>query len=151
MDKGRKDHFTARHYAADESRGPLPCFNPTRRHILLTLGDVKSEITAEKHTAEDALRKTSTKSVYQVWRSRDNRKGRHAIAVTEEYAAKSALKSSSSLAETLKGIGKMFVRYPVWDVSYDVALIYTIGTYRTPALGLSTVASWLRWTPSGMR
>ncbi|OIW28550.1 hypothetical protein CONLIGDRAFT_385561 [Coniochaeta ligniaria NRRL 30616] len=128
MDNGPKDHFTARHYAAKDSRGPLPFLNPTRRHIPLSLADVKPAPTAEKQTADETLGKTTTDSVYHVWHSRDNRKGRHAISVTADYAGKSSLRSSSSLVETLKGMAKMFVRYPIWDVSYDVALIYTIGS-----------------------
>lgn len=134
MDTSPKDHFTARHYGAKDSRGPLPFLNPTRRHIPLSLTDVKPAPAVGTQTADDALRKTTTDSVYHVWHSRDNRKGRHAIEVTAEYAGKSALRSSSSLVETLRGIGKMFVRYPIWDVSYDVALIYTIGTYHISAL-----------------
>jgi hypothetical protein len=131
MDRGPKDHFTSRHYAAKDSRGPVPFFNPTRRHIPLLLSGVKSSPAADGQAAGDAPGKTTTESAYNVWRSRDNRKGRHAIAVTPEYAGKSALRPSSSLVETLKGIGKMFVRFPIWDVSYDVALIYTIGMYGT--------------------
>ena len=135
MDRGPKDHFTARHYGAKDSRGPLPCFNPTRRHIPLPLADVKpapapnrQPVNDGKHASDDSLgKKSAPKRVYHVWRSRDNRKGRHAIAVTEEYAARSALRPTSSLVESLKGVGKMLVRYPVWDVSYDVALVYTIG------------------------
>ncbi|KAB5539529.1 hypothetical protein GE09DRAFT_321101 [Coniochaeta sp. 2T2.1] len=138
-----EDHFTPRHYAAKDARGPLPFLNPTRRHIPLSLTDAaatrsKSVVptTTTDHAggalqqgdAAAALGKTTTGSVYHVWRSRDNRKGRHAIAVTEEYAGKSALRATNSVVEVLRGVGKMFVRFPVWDVSYDVAVIYTIGS-----------------------
>ncbi|KAB5554969.1 hypothetical protein GE09DRAFT_1239415 [Coniochaeta sp. 2T2.1] len=135
-----EDHFTPRHYAAKDARGPLPFLNPTRLHIPLPLtADFKPAApspdittTAQKPPAaksdDGTLGKTTTRSVYHVWRSRDNRKGRHAIAVTEEYAGKSALRATTSLVEVLSGLGKMFVKFPVWDVSYDVAVIYTIGS-----------------------
>ncbi len=36
-------------------------------------------------------------------------------------------KATNTLRETLRGIWKMVVRYPIWDVSYDVATIFTLG------------------------
>ena len=126
---GPEDHFTTHHYAAEDARGPLPFLNSTRRRIPLSTTDARSVPTADARAPPDdaSLGKTTTRSVYHIWRARDNRKGRHAIAVTEEYAGKSALRPTNSLVEILKGVGKMFVRFPVWDVSYDVAMIYTIG------------------------
>jgi hypothetical protein len=130
MDKSPKDHFTERHYAAQDVRGPLPFFNPTRRHIALPVADGKALPVSQEKTVAGGDGRTTTAGVYHVWRSRDNRKGRHAVAVTAGYADKTTKKlprATNTLAETLKGVRKMFVRYPVWDVSYDVALIFTIG------------------------
>ncbi len=77
---------------------------------------------------------------YHVWRSRDNRKGRHAITLTPECAEKlGAPAATNSLSESLRGIGKMFLRYPVWDVSYDVATIFTWGAH-LPGGGVGDVA-----------
>lgn len=79
------------------------------------------------------------KGVYQVWRSRDNRKGRHAIAISPESATKHGFKhprATNTLGETLRGIAKMFVRYPVWDVSYDVAVIFTLGMCICPIISI---------------
>jgi hypothetical protein len=57
--------------------------------------------------------------------------GRHAIAVTPA-AAKDAKyltpRPSSSATEIIKGIARMFTTYPYWDVSYLVAIIFTIGS-----------------------
>lgn len=127
-DKGPKDHFTPRHYASKDTRGPLPFLNPTRRHLPLPPSDAKASPAVEEQQVA-AEEEPTAQPAYHIWRSRDNRKGRHAIAVTEENAARSAIRPSDSLVESLKGLGKMLVRYPIWDVSYDVAMIYTLGTH----------------------
>jgi hypothetical protein len=90
--------------------------------------------------AEDVQRK---------WRSRDNRKGksfrelyqslltgcvtigRHAIEVTpaaDKIAKYLTPPPTNTLKETLKGIWRMFSTYPYWDVSYLVAVIFTLGS-----------------------
>jgi hypothetical protein len=43
------------------------------------------------------------------------------------------------VAESLRGLRKMLVRYPVWDVSYDVAVIFTLGRSCSPFLHSSLV------------
>lgn len=133
MDPAPKDHFTPRHYAAKDTGGPVPFLNPTRRHIPLpSSGARPSPAVDEQHAAEE---KPTEQPAYHIWRSRDNRKGRHAIAVKEGSAASSGVRPSDSPIEILKGLAKMAVRYPIWDVSYDVAMIYTLGMYEpSPAL-----------------
>ena len=57
--------------------------------------------------------------------------GRHAIVVTPDTSQKAKYltpPSTSSLKETLKGIWRMFSTYPYWDVSYLVAVIFTLGS-----------------------
>ncbi|KAF3761093.1 hypothetical protein M406DRAFT_230711, partial [Cryphonectria parasitica EP155] len=71
--------------------------------------------------------------IYNVWRSRDNRKGRHALALTPSADARGVLagegtKFTNTWSATMAGIGRMALRYPVWDVSYDVATIFTLGS-----------------------
>lgn len=137
-ERGPRDHFTASHYAAHDIRGALPFLNPTRRRISLPLSGAKpaapdhaGEKTLVDSHGETAMTSVTSHGAYHIWRSRDNRKGRHAVAVRPEHVGKSGLRPTSSLIETLKGIGKMFLRYPIWDVSYDVAMIYTIGMHET--------------------
>lgn len=66
---------------------------------------------------------------YALWRSRDNRKGRHALALTPSAAARRAPDGPDGpWAAALAGVGRMFLRFPVWDVSYDVALVFTLGS-----------------------
>lgn len=126
MDISSQDHLTASHYAEqDKVRAPLPFLNPTRRHIPLPVADVKQTQTSATPAPLPAP------EAYHVWRSRDNRKGRHAIAVPQKYAGGlkdgKVPRATNTLVESLKGVGKMFVLYPVWDVSYDVAILFTVG------------------------
>lgn len=90
--------------------------------------------------------------VQRLYRTRDNRKGRslllpyiktdviinkpvptgrHAIVVTPDTSQKAKYltpPSTSTVKETLKGIWRMFSTYPYWDVSYLVAIIFTLGS-----------------------
>jgi hypothetical protein len=80
---------------------------------------------------------------YHLWRSRDNRKGRHAVVVAggkqggggggggggERAAVVTHPRRTDSLAESLRGVWRMLVLYPVWDVSYDVAVVFTLGGF----------------------
>jgi hypothetical protein len=57
--------------------------------------------------------------------------GRHSIIVTTSSIEDSKYivpSSTSTLQETLKGLGRMFRDYPYWDVSYLVAIIFTLGS-----------------------
>ena len=57
--------------------------------------------------------------------------GRHAIVVTPEAdnnAKYLTPPSTSTTKETLKGILRMFTVFPYWDVSYLVAVVFTIGS-----------------------
>ena len=56
--------------------------------------------------------------------------GRHAIVVTpaDQKAKYLTPPSTSTAKETLRGIWRMFSTYPYWDVSYLVAVIFTLGS-----------------------
>ena len=111
-------HFAGR-LAEAEGSGPLPFCNPTTRRLPLKGPTSVSSVAPEAVSASGAQ---------HVWRSRDNRKGRHAVTLTPEAAQRfAALHPTNTLRETFRGVGKMFVRFPVWDVSYDVATIFTLG------------------------
>ncbi|KAI1328325.1 hypothetical protein F5Y16DRAFT_159010 [Xylariaceae sp. FL0255] len=124
-----------------ESRraGPFAFLDPTARYLQRTGAQRPSsgpKVSDSGHDDDDAAARrsdgaVSAPGVYQLWRSRDNRKGRHAIVVSPKSAAENNLSHpghTDTLKETLRGIWKMVVRYPVWDVSYDVAVIFTIGS-----------------------
>lgn len=160
-------HFRGRHYTADHVTGPVPFLNPTARLLPLhkpqqqqqpgryqqatsqptTAGGDGDRKGAEPREEEPSPASASPGGIYHIWRSRDNRKGRHALALTPSAKASAAAlssggpqhqpgrphittttTSSSSIRSTLRGISRMFLRYPVWDVSYDVAAIFTLGS-----------------------
>jgi len=72
------------------------------------------------------------KHVQHVWRSRDNRKGRHALRVDYDIAPEDSEclppHPTSSWHVAVRGIIRMGTYAPYWDVSYLVAIIFTLGS-----------------------
>ncbi|GAW25465.1 putative integral membrane protein [Rosellinia necatrix] len=97
---------------------PIPCLHPTSRLAPATKPRLMG----------------TTPSVSGIWRrygSRDNRKGRHAVVISPQDAARHGVshpRRTDALGEILRGIWTMAARYPVFDVSYDVAVIFTLGS-----------------------
>ncbi|KAI0421753.1 hypothetical protein F5X98DRAFT_327743 [Xylaria grammica] len=90
------------------------------------------QIPATKPPPVAAAAATSPPSgIWRRYQSRDNRKGRHAVAISPQSADRHGI-SHPHAAHTFKassrGIWRMVVRYPVFDVSYDVAVIFTLGS-----------------------
>lgn len=78
-----------------------------------------------------------------VWRSRDNRKGRHALALRlgddgrkQQYGT---LKPTNSFSATLQGIWDLFTKFPYWDLSWCIAIVYTFGSIIWVANGVVSV------------
>ncbi|KAI0139338.1 hypothetical protein GGR57DRAFT_496214 [Xylariaceae sp. FL1272] len=123
------------------SKGPFGFLNPTTRYVKATGSPgAKPAVNGAKSGGPPDEDVWGSAGIYHLWRSRDNRKGRHAILgmykkiptrIAEDHVARHSLNhphATDTLRESMRGIGKMFVRYPVWDVSYDVALIFTLGS-----------------------
>ena len=123
--------------------GPFSFLNPTRayyRHNALS--DQSSTSSNDGSTGpndptlnekEDEPNKNEqpTSDVEFKWRSRDNRKGRHALVVqpsSEQSARYLTPMFSSTLRETARGVRRMLTRCPYWDVSYLVAIVFTLGS-----------------------
>ncbi|ROW13378.1 hypothetical protein VPNG_05440 [Cytospora leucostoma] len=88
---------------------------------------------AGKQQQQQQQQQTHQPGVYHIWRSRDNRKGRHALHLTPSAAqaatqATTTPPTSGTPRAILSGLARMLLRYPVWDVSYDVALTFSIGS-----------------------
>ncbi|KAG7005399.1 hypothetical protein G7Y79_00020g049270 [Physcia stellaris] len=118
--------------------GPLPFLNPTRARA--KHAPPLQFSTAEKDHAtppssggaasptRDAL---DAPNIQLNWRSRDNRKGRHALLVESSSFGSAPYvtpKPTSTLHATWQGIKRMSTQYPYWDVSYLVAVIFTLGS-----------------------
>ncbi|KAI0393744.1 hypothetical protein F5Y17DRAFT_458644 [Xylariaceae sp. FL0594] len=122
--------------STDHTR-PLVFLNPTSRNILPAT--VRRSVAAG--TGPDAKPAAPCPVVadtglpvyyyYHLYRTPDNRKGRHAVVISRQAAAEQGVKhpgATSTLKETLRGIWRMLVRYPVWDVSYNTAVFFTLGS-----------------------
>ena len=120
--------------------GPFAFLNPTRAHFTHTAKPPEehpgsdddhlavSSAQGKEHQSED---EQLASDIEFKWRSRDNRKGRHALIVqpsslgTSQYLTP---KPTSTLQATGKGVLRMLTQYPYWDVSYLVAVIFTLGS-----------------------
>ncbi|KAK6526479.1 hypothetical protein TWF694_005065 [Orbilia ellipsospora] len=123
MSSGKR--FTTRPANLQEAGGAFSALNPTRGFVSIKRGKDGGDEGSPGPT-DDGYH-----GVFQVWSSRANRKGRHPIAIDKESLAKGDIELppvTNNLKGTLRGIGRMFVWYPVWDVSYDVAVLFTIGS-----------------------
>ncbi|MCJ1244772.1 hypothetical protein MMC30_001972 [Trapelia coarctata] len=138
-------HEPLRHHASLNIRqgftsGSLSFLNPTRAHYTHTFyhkkepnsTSVDQSATADpkKDSAPDKDEEYAAGYEFK-WRSRDNRKGRHALVVhptDETHADLITPKSTSTLRATAQGVGRMFTQYPYWDISYLVAMLFTMGS-----------------------
>lgn len=102
-------HDDALHLEHDHVIGPIPFLNPTQAYF--------------QHVSQSGVRFR--------WTSRNNRKGRHAITIKRQTPTESQpvnLTPTSSLGGITRGIWHMLTYYPIWDISFDVAFIFTIGS-----------------------
>ncbi|OAX84263.1 hypothetical protein ACJ72_01378 [Emergomyces africanus] len=117
-------------------RGPASWTNPTciiskPFSIVDARGHPPAEII---HLTEDQQRheRRVKGDVRYKWRSRDNRKGRHALIVERPTkpgkGAHVVPTRTDSLRATLRGIKRMAVQYPFWDISYVTAIAFTLGS-----------------------
>jgi hypothetical protein len=134
MEHGPQDHYSPTHYQADRISGAFKTLHPTRRYISLA-GERAGPSPAGASPGHQSSAPNKSAEwqghVYHMWSSRDNRKGRHAVVVSPELAANGGVgmpRPTSTSQEILRGLLKMVIRYPIWDVSYDVATIFTLGS-----------------------
>jgi hypothetical protein len=117
--------------------GPFSFLNPTRASFTAAHHREDVDQEREKVDGQPDRKKAYGKEqpaadVSYKWTSRNNRKGRHALEVRppigNEPAKYLTPPSTASVREVMRGIGRMFTQYPVWDVSYLVATIFTLGS-----------------------
>ena len=101
--------------------GPLSFLNPTKARF-------HPSTTTENTTAPAQ----HVPGVAYTWTSRNNRKGRHALAVSPNTLASETKhtvpRPTSSSGAISRGLWRMVTVFPVWDISYDVATIFTLGS-----------------------
>ena len=78
-----------------------------------------------------------------VWRSRDNRKGRHALLIRRGKDGRikphGTLEPTNTLPATVRGLVALFTRYPYWDISWWVAIMFTLGSMVWVANGFTVL------------
>ncbi|CAN8106486.1 unnamed protein product [Discula destructiva] len=138
------DHWHGRHYDADHIKGPVSFLNPTTRVLPVlhqakhpggtgetqqqTLPGNSPDPRTTGREGDTQAHTNNATSAYTVWRSRDNRKGRHALHLTPSSAPAAAVKPTTTASALWSGIARMLLRYPIYDISYDVATIFTLGS-----------------------
>jgi len=114
--------------------GPFSFLNPTRAHFKSTaIPSQKTSSTtgSDEEKAEPTRDEQFDSDIEFKWRSRDNRKGRHALVVQASTTTSNKYitpRSTHNLREVAKGILRMATQYPYWDVSWLVATIFTLGS-----------------------
>ena len=132
--------------------GPFSFLNPTRAHYTHSslshplTGHALNPNSTVSTSADPATTTSSDVEKYQTpsgdeqlssdvefkWRSRDNRKGRHALIVAPADDTSTAKyitpQSTHTLRATARGIWAMCTQYPYWDVSWLVAVVFTLGS-----------------------
>lgn len=122
--------------------GPFSILNPTRAHFrhtalpskktssIIGSDEEKAEPTKEEK-AEPTKDEQFASDIGFKWRSRDNRKGRHALVVQAPTTTSDRYiipRPTNALREVAKGILRMATQFPYWDISWLVATIFTLGS-----------------------
>lgn len=127
-------HYASLRLDTNRTTGPVSFLNPTRARLEPTSQFAKSTDSLSKptDTQRDAAIAESKPPFTYKWTSRNNRKGRHAISINPNAFHSEANielpKRTASVKQTLRGIRRMVTVFPVWDISYDVATIFTLGS-----------------------
>lgn len=104
---------------------PISFLNPTTIHYKLASSGAGDEGNVNSHSGSE------DPAVAFKWSSRNNRKGRHALTVSSTSTHDNPISeiglevSSNKIAQ---GIWRMLTYYPIWNVSFDVAYLFTWGS-----------------------
>lgn len=133
---GREPFRDNKSLALDKSGivGPFKQFNPTSAQLRCDLSAATNSST--RSTSSNARvggdTRTQSTAINFLWSSRDNRKGRHTLCVPPAASDSGRQVTVPPLARhptsIAQGIYRMLVYYPVWDISFDVAYIFTLGS-----------------------
>ena len=129
----------------DRVTGPFSFLNPTRasfKHTPPATEAVRPSSSSIQESTKDVHKPAEkvslgsneqlTSAVEFKWRSRDNRKGRHTLVVDDQPSDPSLKylcpQKTSSASAILIGVKRMITHYPYWDVSWLVAVTFTLGS-----------------------
>jgi hypothetical protein len=120
--------------------GPVQFLNPTRgqfHHTKLVPSKETSNWPASNSSVdeEELQDEIPASQVSFLWRSRDNRKGRHTIGIKKledgEEGQYLVPPPTTEWKQIAKGILRMFTHFPYWDISWWVAMCKSI-PYHVP-------------------
>lgn len=113
----------------DQVRGACPFLNPTHAIFMPIIEAPQTEppVAKEQQQQQGPSRAAHPNQIRYLWRSRDNRKGRHALQV-QHHALYALPRNTNGLRAVLAGLWRMATVFPYWDVSYLVAFIFTLGS-----------------------
>ena len=143
------------HLEPSRVHGPVPFLNPTKaqfHHTNLSekLHDLEDEVTPstspsdeEKVNGQQSTTGQRASEVSFLWRSRDNRKGRHTISVKSDSSGRYVVPpKTTEFRQIARGILRMFTFFPYWDISWWVAFVFTMGS------AVWVINAFFVWLPS---
>lgn len=128
----RHDDNVTLHHA----EGPFSFLNPTRAHFhhagLSPPQESNGNNTPLGQPPKQVDSTVPAAYVKFLWRSRDNRKGRHPLLVQPASPGEDAPfvtpRRTSDPREVVKNVVRTFTYFPVWDISWLVGFIFTWGS-----------------------
>lgn len=107
-------------------QAPLSFLNPTRAHY-------SSHLSRSIHSSDTSNSPAESQYIGFLWRSRDNRKGRHLLLIKKHNSGDKqtplhTLVPSYHPGQVLQVVIKTFTTFPYWDISWLVAFIFTLGS-----------------------
>lgn len=122
----------------DTVHGPLSFFNPTQARFYLDETQAKLHLPSLGHRlSHQRATQVALPGVYINWRSRDNRKGRHPLGVDQSHPD-----STATFRAVGRGLLRMCTEFPYWDVSYLIAVFFSLGCL------LFVISGLFYWLPS---
>jgi hypothetical protein len=139
------EHDDSVRLKSETTAGPFHFLNPTRADFESPFSVAKAQQktsgeqdratkeATEEGSQPDSNTESSSEHANIQWRSRDNRKGRHQLVIRKpaEQSQKAGFKTpevTSTFHQTAIGLWRMLTIYAIWDVSYLVAVIFTLGS-----------------------
>ena len=130
---------TTMHLDSDKVQGPVSFLNPTRAQFTQAQAAPQSgqrgiTFASEANSASSSRPNDfgpPQPSLTYMWTSRNSRKGRHTLLVSDSDIEDDDLATPPRTAhskQVLKNIGRMFTCFPIGDLTYDVALTFVIGS-----------------------
>lgn len=102
---------------------------PTRNTSLT--GDPATSATPTLVAQPTGLKPVQPALTYQ-WMSRNSRKGRRTLLIDDidnmTIAGFAAPEPTSTFNQVMRNIGLIFTSFPIWDISFDVAILFTVGS-----------------------